>query len=73
MLLESKRRCGIETLQGVLWTQPGLLQLVLTVPISGVVLMTKAEELSKEMGSNSVGHLEIELLKLPALKQTSMQ
>ena len=34
-----------------------------SVPISGVVLKTKAEELSKEMGSNSVQDLEIELLR----------
>ena len=39
-----------------------------SVPISEVVLKTKAEELSKEMDSNSVGHLEIELMKEPALK-----
>ena len=38
------------------------------VATSGVVLKTKAKELSKEMGSNSVGHPEIELLKSPALK-----
>ena len=37
-------------------------------PISRVVLKAKAEELSKEMGSNNAGHLEMELLKGPALQ-----
>ncbi len=38
-----------------------------SAPTIGVVLKTKAEELSKEMGSNREGHLEIELQKEPAL------
>ena len=54
----------------MLWIQPGLLQLEFrkNQSVSGIVLKTKAEELSKEMGSNSVGHLEIERLKESSLK-----
>ena len=39
-----------------------------SVPISGVMLKTMAEELSNETGSNSIGHLEIEVLNIPSLK-----
>ena len=59
MLLEARSCCNIMILQGVFTVARAQ-----SVTISGVMLKTKGVELSKEMSSNSVGHLEIELLNV---------
>ena len=59
MRLEARRSCNIMILQGVVTVARAQ-----SITISGVMLKTKGVEMSKEMSSNSVGHLEIELLNI---------